>query len=91
MWERWKRRCVCAQSRPTLCDPMDCNLPGSSVDGILQARILEWVPIPFSNFQGNFPTQGLTRVSYIEGGFFFYHMSYQGSHRVTLENAFASG
>ena len=27
----------------TLCDPMDCNLPGSSVHGILQARILEWV------------------------------------------------
>ena len=77
VWERWKRRCVCAQSCPTLCDPMDCNLPGSSVHGILQARILEWVSIPFSNFQGNFLTQGLTRVSYIEGGF-FYHVSYQG-------------
>ena len=33
---------------PTLCDPMDCSPPGSSVLGILQARILEWVPIPFS-------------------------------------------
>ena len=33
-----------AQSCPTLCDPMDCSLPGSSVHGILQARILEWVP-----------------------------------------------
>ena len=32
----------------TLCDPMDCSLPGSSVHGILQARILEWVAIPFS-------------------------------------------
>ena len=32
----------------TLCDPMDCNPPGSSVQGILQARILEWVAIPFS-------------------------------------------
>ena len=31
-----------------LCDPMDCCLPGSSVHGILQARILEWVAIPFS-------------------------------------------
>ena len=31
-----------------LCDPMDCNPPGSSVHGILQARILEWVAIPFS-------------------------------------------
>ena len=32
-----------AQSCPTLCDPMDCSLPGSSVHGILQARALEWV------------------------------------------------
>ena len=37
-----------AQSCLTLCDPMDCRLPGSSVHGILQARILEWVAIPFS-------------------------------------------
>ena len=37
-----------AQSCLTLCNPMDCNLPGSSVCGILQARILEWVAIPFS-------------------------------------------
>ena len=33
---------------PTLCDPMDCSQPDSSVDGILQARILEWVAISFS-------------------------------------------
>ena len=39
-----------AQSCPTLCDPMDCSLPGSSVHGIFQARILEWVAISFSNF-----------------------------------------
>ena len=32
----------------TLCDPMDCSLPGSSVHGIFQARILEWVAIPYS-------------------------------------------
>ena len=36
------------QSCPTLCDPMDCNLPGSSVHGILQARILERVTMPSS-------------------------------------------
>ena len=36
-----------AQSCPTLCDPMDCNLPGSSLHGILQARVLEWVAISF--------------------------------------------
>ena len=33
---------------PTLCDPMDCSLPGSSVHGILQARILKWIAISFS-------------------------------------------
>jgi len=37
------------QSCPTLCDPMDCSLPGFSVPGILQARTLEWVAISFSN------------------------------------------
>ena len=37
-----------AQSCPTLCDPMDCSLPGSSIHGILQARILEWIAISFS-------------------------------------------
>ena len=36
------------QSCLTLCDPMDCSSPGSSVHGILQTRILEWVPIPSS-------------------------------------------
>ena len=37
-----------AQSCPTLCSPMDCSLPGSSVHGIFQARVLEWVAISFS-------------------------------------------
>ena len=37
-----------AQPHPTLFDPIDCSPPGSSVRGILQARILEWVAIPFS-------------------------------------------
>ena len=40
--------CLVSQSCLTLCNPMDCSLPGSSVHGILQARILEWVAIPFS-------------------------------------------
>ena len=35
-----------AQSCPTLSDPMDCSPPGSSVHGIFQARVLEWVPLP---------------------------------------------
>ena len=36
------------QACPTLCDPMDCSLPGFSVHGILQARILEWISVPSS-------------------------------------------
>ena len=43
--------CTCAkllQSCPILCDPMDCSPPGSSVHGIPQTRVLEWVAIPFS-------------------------------------------
>ena len=47
---------VKAQSCLTLCDPVDCNLPGSSIHGIFQARILEWVAISFS--RRSFPTQG---------------------------------
>ena len=37
-----------AQSCPTLSDPMDCSLPGSSIHGIFQARVLEWGAIAFS-------------------------------------------
>ena len=53
----WRGVCVCVcvcvyvlvtQSCTILCDPMDCSSPGSSVHGILQARTLEWVAIPFS-------------------------------------------
>ena len=44
------------QSHLTLCDPMDCSPPGSSVCGILQARILGWVAMPSS--RGSSPTQG---------------------------------
>ena len=50
-----------AQSCPTLCNPMDCSLPGSSIHGILQARILEWVAIPFS--RGSSPPRDRTQVS----------------------------
>ena len=38
-----------AQSCPTLCDPMDCSLPGSSIHGIFQARVLDWGAIVFSD------------------------------------------
>jgi len=39
-----------AQLHPTLSDPMDCSLPGSSIHGIFQARVLEWGAIAFSDF-----------------------------------------
>ena len=51
--------CVCAkllQSCPTLCDLIDCSLPGSSVHGILQERILDWVTMPL--FRG-LPNPGI--------------------------------
>ena len=53
------------RSCPTLCDPVDCSLPGSSVHGILQARILEWVAISFS--RGSSQPRDRTRVSCIAG------------------------
>ena len=43
-----------AQSCPTLSDSMDCSLPGSSVHGIFQARVLEWGAIAFSGFSNDF-------------------------------------
>ena len=52
---------------PTLCDPMDCSLPGSSVHGILQARILEWVAMPSSRASSQPRDQ--TQVSHIAGRF----------------------
>ena len=54
-----------AQSCPTLCDPMDCSLPGSSLHGILQARVLEWVDISFS--RGSSWSKDQTQVSHIPG------------------------
>ena len=49
----------------TLCDPMDCSLPSSSVHGILQAKTLEWVAIPFS--RGSSQARNQTWVFYIAG------------------------
>ena len=53
-----------AQSCPTLCDPVDCSPPGSSVHGILQARILEWVAISFS--RGSSHPRDRTHVSELQ-------------------------
>ena len=52
----------------TLCNPMDCGLPGSTIHGILQARILEWVARPFS--RGSSQPRNGTQVSHIAGRFF---------------------
>ena len=57
-----------AQSCLTLCSPVDCSLPGSSVHGILQARILQWVAISFS--RGSSRLRDQTQVSCIVGGCF---------------------
>ena len=50
-----------AQSCPTLCDPMDCSIPDSSVHGIFQARVLEWIAISFS--RGSSRPRDQTHVS----------------------------
>ena len=57
-----------AQSCPTVCTPMDCSRPGSSVCGILQARILEWVAIP--SCMGSSCPRDQTCFCCIAGGFF---------------------
>ena len=60
-----KVKLLVAQLCPTLCDPVNCSPPGFSVHGILQAKILEWVAIPFSR-GSSIPIL----VSYIKGRFF---------------------
>ena len=67
-----------AQSCPTLCDPKDCCLPGSSVHGIFQARVLEWVAIPFSRVSSRPRDQ--TQVSCIVSKT-LYRLSHQGRPR----------
>ena len=54
---------VRAQSCPTICDPMNCGPPGSSLHGISQARILEWVTLPFS--RGLLQPRDWTSVSWV--------------------------
>ena len=67
-------KCVLSfQSCPTLCEPMDCNPPGSSVHGILQARIQEWVAIPFSR-----------RSSQLMGLLYFRRILYPLNHQGNL-------
>ena len=65
-----KVKVLVTQSGPALNDPMNCSLPGSSVHGILQARILEWVAIPFS--RGSSWSRDQTCATCI-GGQIIYH------------------
>ena len=75
-----KMKVLVCWSCVSLCDPMDCSLLGSSVHGILQARILEWVAVPFSrgssqHFGGSNPGHQHCRQ-------ILYHLSHQGSPRI---------
>ena len=63
-----KTETVSHSSCPALYDTMDRSLPGSSVHGIFQARVLEWVAIPFS--KGSSGPRDQTPVAYIAGRFF---------------------
>ena len=67
--------CLFPQSCPTLCDPMDCSLLGSSVHGILQASILEWVAFPSP---GHLPNPG-SNPDLPHCRRILYHLSHQGS------------
>ena len=58
----------CVQPCLTICNPMDCSRPGSSVHGISQARMLKWLAISFSRESSQPRDQ--TLISYISGGFF---------------------
>ena len=89
---RWKERdgsilSSCgsvAKSCPALWDPMDHHLPGSSVHGILQARILEWVAISFS--RGSAWPSDRTQIS-CTAGEFFYWLNLQRSPIIILVGA----
>ena len=78
--------CVCVlvvQSYSTLCESIDYNLPGSSVHGILQARILEWVAMPFS--RGSSQPRDRTQVSHIAGRFFIIWATQEAEYHLSVE------
>ena len=63
IWYESESESEAAQSCPTPCDPIDCSLPGSSVHGIFQAIVLEWIAISFS--RGSSRPRDRTWVSHI--------------------------
>ena len=62
---------------PTACNPMGCSPPGSSAQGILQARMLEWVAIPFSKGESSRP-RDQTQASCVESRFIYYRSHQKG-------------
>ena len=85
MWSLWCQqlqqtlkevKVLVAQSSPTLCNTVDYSPPGSLVHGLLQARILEWITIPFS--RGSSWPREWTQVSCLSGGFFTIWATWEG-------------
>ena len=77
----WKKvKSEATQSYPTLCDPVDCSLPGSSIFGILQARILAWVAI--SSSRGSSRPRDQTLVSCIAGRCFTLWATREAQHKI---------
>ena len=68
MKRKWKLKVLVLNHVKLFANTMDCSLPASSIHGILQARILEWVAIPFS--RGSFWPRDQTQVPCIAGKFF---------------------
>ena len=81
--------CLVTQSCPTLCNSMDCSPPGSSVHGILQARILKWVAIPSS--RGSSKPRDRTHLSYVSciGWWIPYHQRHLGNPYMALLSRFS--
>ena len=73
------------RSCPAVCDPMDCSPPGSSVHGILQARILEWVAISFSWGSSRPRDQILASYIYCIGRRVLYHQCHLGRLQTTKQ------
>ena len=75
--------CACSvtQSCLTLCDPMDCSLPGSPVPGVLQARILEWVAFPSS--RGSSLSRDRTCVSCISRQILYHWATWEVPYSIT--------
>ena len=78
-WKRWgpttSMHAQLLRSCPTSCDPMDCSPPGSSVHGILQTRIVEWLVMPSA--RGSSQPRDQPLVSCTAGGFFIYWATWE--------------